>query len=306
MAAFTWNTSVPSTPDPTYVVVDSIALSATEANVRDFFAFCGPIELLELKKQENGTQSALIKFGNVDAAKTSLLLSNAVINYEPITVSPLFQNAMPATPPSHDASGSSAASAARQTDTSASAANASYEGKPALYVIHELLAAGHILGDHVVRRASEFDSRYRVTNRTQEQARSLDNHYKFSNYLQQWDEKFNISKRAKDAYTKVQSHPVGQKVMITVNDAYQSALQLSNEARQIAERKVANDEKLFGKIPIPAALKSSTTNNSGGNNTGSASSASFSPAPSSSSAAPAAAAAPASPATRNVQNEKQE
>ncbi|KAJ1883054.1 Protein vip1 [Coemansia sp. RSA 1722] len=305
MAAFAWNTSVPSTPDPTYVVVDSIALSATESNVRDFFAFCGPIELLELKKQENGTQSALIKFGNIEAAKTSLLLTNAVINYEPITVSPLFQNAMPATPPPHaeHSSGSNpAGSNTRQTDyNSSNVASTSYEGKPALYVVHELLAAGYLVGERVVNRASEFDSKYRVSGRTQEQARSLDNHYKFSNYLQQWDEKFNLSKRAKDAYSKVQSHPVGQKVLITVNDAYQSALQLSNDARQIAERKVANDEKLFGKIPIPAALKSSASASQGAStstNTSSASNAAgFSPASSSS-------ATPAGPAARDVNNEK--
>ncbi|KAJ1853034.1 Protein vip1 [Coemansia sp. RSA 2703] len=258
MTAFTWNTSVPSTPDPTYIVVDNIALSATETNVRDFFAFCGPIESLELKKQESGTQSALLKFGNVEAAKTSLLLSNALINYEPINVSPLFPQTSQATPPSTSHSASSDSSASRQAHPSESAANTNYEGKPALYVVHELLAAGYLVGEHVVNRASEFDSKYRVTDRTHEQARSLDNQYKFSNYLQQWDEKFNITKRAKDAYTKVQSHPVGQKVLFTVNEAYQSALQLSNDAREIAERKRTNDEKLFGKIPLPTAPRTDT------------------------------------------------
>ncbi|KAJ1725725.1 Protein vip1 [Coemansia erecta] len=258
MTAFTWNTSVPSNPDPTYIVVDNIALSATETNVRDFFAFCGPIDTLELKKQENGTQSALLKFGNVEAAKTSLLLSNALINYEPISVSPLFPQTSQGTPPPAGQSATSGSTASRQAHPSEGAANTSYEGKPALYVVHELLAAGYLVGEHVVGRASDFDSKYRVTDRTHEQARSLDNHYKFSNYLQQWDDKFNISKRAKDAYTKVQSHPVGQKVLFTVNEAYQSALQLSNDAREIAERKRANDEKLFGKIPLPTAPRADT------------------------------------------------
>ncbi|KAJ2752611.1 Protein vip1 [Coemansia pectinata] len=246
MVTVNWNTSIPSTPDATFIVVDSIALSATETNVRDFFAFCGPIEILELQKLESGSQRALIKFSNAEAAKTSLLLSNALINYEPIHVSPLFPSVSGTPPP--PASGPSHEQRAAHD----------YEGKPALYVVHELLAAGYLVGEHVVGRASEFDSKYRVTGRTTEQARSLDSQYKFSNYLQQWDDKFNITRRAKQAYDKFQSHPVGSKVVLTVNDAYQSALQLSQEAKDLAERKRANDEQLFGKIPLPPAPRTNT------------------------------------------------
>ncbi|KAJ2687087.1 Protein vip1 [Coemansia spiralis] len=248
MVTMSWNTSLPSAPDATYIVVDSIALSATETNVRDFFAFCGPIEILELQKLESGSQRALIKFSNAEAAKTSLLLSNALINYEPIHVSPLFTSSPGSTSP--PVAGPSSAEQQRGTHD--------YEGKPALYVVHELLAAGYLVGEHVVGRASEFDSKYRVTNRTTEQARSLDSQYKFSNYLQQWDDKFNLTRRAKQAYDKFQSHPVGSKVVLTVNDAYQSALQLSQEAKELAERKRANDEQLFGKIPLPPAPRTNT------------------------------------------------
>ncbi|KAJ2898717.1 Protein vip1 [Coemansia aciculifera] len=255
-----WKTSVPSSPyapeAATFIVVDNIALSATETNVRDFFAFCGPIEILELQKLESGTQRALIKFSNGEAAKTSLLLSNALINYEPIHVSSLF--------PSHSSSPGPAGGEGHANEQQHAAAGNrgaphDYEGKPALYVVHELLAAGYMVGEHVVGRASEFDSKYRVTDRTQEQARSLDNQYKFSNYLQQWDDKFKISSRAKQAYDKFQSHPMGSKVVLTVNDAYQSALQLSQEAKVLAEGKRARDDKLFGKIPLPPAPRQGNT-----------------------------------------------
>ncbi|KAJ2580214.1 Protein vip1 [Coemansia sp. RSA 1836] len=260
VTTMSWNTSIPSAPDATFIVVDNIALSATETNVRDFFAFCGPIEILELQKLESGTQRALIKFGNAEAAKTSLLLSNALINYEPIHVSPLFPSSQPSTtPPPPPAAG--AASGSSQQQQQQRGASADYEGKPALYVVHELLAAGYLVGEHVVGRASEFDSKYRVTDRTQEQARSLDSQYKFSNYLQQWDDKFKLTNRAKKAYDKFQSHPVGSKVVLTVNDAYQSALKLSQEARELAERKRARDEQLFGKIPLPPAPRASTSTN---------------------------------------------
>ncbi|KAJ2732161.1 Protein vip1 [Coemansia sp. BCRC 34962] len=247
MVTMSWKTPLPLPLGETYIIVEGIALSATEANVRDFFAFCGPIEILELQKLESGSQRALIKFGNVDAAKTSLLLSNALINYEPIRVSSASTSAPAAASPP----------VAGPSSTEQRGAH-DYEGKPALYVVHELLAAGYLVGEHVVGRASEFDSKYRVTDRTTEQARSLDSQYKFSNYLQQWDDKFKLTRRAKQAYDKFQSHPVGSKVVLTVNDAYQSALQLSQEARELAERKRANDEQLFGKIPLPPAPRTNT------------------------------------------------
>ncbi|KAI9499745.1 hypothetical protein BX070DRAFT_231538, partial [Coemansia spiralis] len=165
----------------------------------------------------------------------------------------LFPQALsPSTPPTYATDSANQQPSASGSPSSRNPIeDANYEGKPALYVVHELLAAGYFVGEHVVSRASEFDSKYRVVNRTQEQARSLDNQYKFSAYLQHWDDKFKISQRAKDAYNKIQDHPVGQKVILTVNDAYQSALQLSQDAHKIADRKRAQNEQLFGKIPLP-------------------------------------------------------
>ncbi|KAJ2801046.1 Protein vip1 [Coemansia guatemalensis] len=256
MVSTNWNTKIPTTPDPTYIEVDHIALSADEKTVQEAFAFCGKIDSLELQKQENGYQRALIKFSTVEAAKTALLLSSVLINHEAIEVNPLFREAHPTTPPSGP--GAAQGQQPPQISRSGTAADTNYEGKPALYVAHELLAAGHMLGERVLARASQFDAKYRVTDRTQTQARSMDNQYKFSSYLQQWDDKFKISNRAKNAYDKIQSNSVGQKFILTVNDAYQSALQLSKDARDIAERKRANDERLFGKIPLPRAPSSTS------------------------------------------------
>ncbi|KAJ1801394.1 Protein vip1 [Coemansia sp. RSA 2399] len=266
MVTTNWTTAIPTEPDSRYIQVEHISLSADESTVRNFFAFCGNIETLELKKEMDGTQRALIKFADAEAAKTSLLLTNAQINHEYISVSPLFPSAHPsATPPVYNTDPNQQAAAAAPPPLQAAGSSgrnpivdANYEGKPALYVVHELLAAGYFLGEHVVSRASEFDSKYRVTDRTQSQARSLDSQYRFSSHLQSWDEKFNISRRAKDAYNKMQSHPVGQKVAFTVNEAYQSAMQLSQDARQIAERKRDHNEQLFGKIPLPNTPRSTS------------------------------------------------
>ncbi|KAJ1729043.1 Protein vip1 [Coemansia biformis] len=251
MVTSTWKTDLTAGPPGTYVLVERVPPSADEKTVREFFTFCGTIDTLELQKQESGAQSALIKFESTEAAKTALLLSHALINQEPIEVSPLYpETHEPATPPP---GARGAADVPPQVPRATTAADTNYEGKPALYVAHELLAAGYMLGERVLSRASKFDAKYRATDRTQSQARSLDNQYKLSGYLQQWDDKFKVSNRAKSAFDKVQGHPVGQKVLFTVNEAYQSALQLSKDARDIAERKRANDERIFGKIPLPRA-----------------------------------------------------
>ncbi|KAJ2782863.1 Protein vip1 [Coemansia javaensis] len=251
MTSIKWNTPLPATPDGTYVLVERIPLSASADTVREFFTFCGDITVLELQKNEAGFQSALIKFAAPEAAKTALLLSHALINHEAIEVMPLFPEALPPGTPPAAADAADNRAAPPPAARAPTAADTNYEGKPALYVAHELLAAGYMLGERVLSRASEFDSKYRVTDRTQTQARSLDSTYKVTSYLHQWDEKFKISSRAKSAIDKMQNHPTGQKLMLTVNDAYQSALELSRDARDIAERKRANNERIFGKIPLP-------------------------------------------------------
>ncbi|KAJ2162058.1 Protein vip1 [Coemansia sp. RSA 552] len=259
MVTANWNSQLPSAPDATYVVAERIPLSATESTVREFFEFCGPIEQLTLEKVESGHQRALVKFSTAEAAKTALLLGDAQINYETIEVKPLF----PATHPEaqHSESEHQPATGTRAPITT-SPADANYEGKPALYVAHELLAAGYMLGERVLDRASQFDAKYRVKDRTQTQARSLDNDYKCSDYLQQWDDKFKVSNRAKSAYDKLQSNSLGKKVMFTVSEAYQSALQLSRDAASIAERKRQNDEKLFGKFSLPRSSSRSSASGS--------------------------------------------
>ncbi|KAJ2129884.1 Protein vip1 [Coemansia sp. RSA 678] len=244
MVTINWKTQLPAHPDPRYIVVEHIHNSASEQEVRDFFSFCGSIQSIEMQPQDKEYNRALVVFEQEDAGKTALLLGDAHIKNVSIVVMPLHaQNAD--SPPNYE-------HATRAVDTD-------YKGKPALYVAHELMAAGYMLGERVLSRASHYDAKYQVSDRTQTQARSLDNQYKFSNYLQQWDDKFKISDRAKVAYDKMQSNPLGKRAIFTVNEAYQSAIQMSNNAREIAERKRAGGEKLFGTIPLPRASSTSST-----------------------------------------------
>jgi len=71
------------------VIVSNIALSTAENTISEFFSFCGKITALKVSPAADGQSlTAYITFESQSASKTSLLLSNALINDCPITVQP--------------------------------------------------------------------------------------------------------------------------------------------------------------------------------------------------------------------------
>jgi RNA recognition motif-containing protein len=80
------------------VQVREISPKATDKTVADFFSFCGKINKLTMKvypsshvsrdpASSDGAQMAIVEFDTDAAARTALLLSNALIVDRPITVS---------------------------------------------------------------------------------------------------------------------------------------------------------------------------------------------------------------------------
>ncbi|KYQ94310.1 RNA-binding region RNP-1 domain-containing protein [Tieghemostelium lacteum] len=75
-------------PDLT-VFVSNISLKANSKSVSDFFSFCGKIVNLVLRNDQTGSsQESLVMFETDSAAKTALLLTNALIVDKVITVVP--------------------------------------------------------------------------------------------------------------------------------------------------------------------------------------------------------------------------
>eukprot|EP00013_Stygamoeba_regulata_P029671 CAMPEP_0177651770 /NCGR_PEP_ID=MMETSP0447-20121125/12737_1 /TAXON_ID=0 /ORGANISM="Stygamoeba regulata, Strain BSH-02190019" /LENGTH=421 /DNA_ID=CAMNT_0019154897 /DNA_START=23 /DNA_END=1288 /DNA_ORIENTATION=+ len=75
------------------VFVYDIALDASEAKVREVFAFSGNIEKLAIHETpaaytdaQGGSQRALIQFSSLQAAQTALLLSKCLVHGRPIVV----------------------------------------------------------------------------------------------------------------------------------------------------------------------------------------------------------------------------
>lgn len=138
---------IPTEPTPKLVRVNNISQKTPEKTIRDFFAFCGKIQELELKK-EGDHQTALILFERASAAKTAALLSNALLDESHIQVEPYFSNA-------------SAAAADEEKSPTED------DTKPKASVMAELLAAGYTLSDQVIQAGHDFDQKYGVRARVQ-------------------------------------------------------------------------------------------------------------------------------------------
>lgn len=124
------------------VVVTNIDEHASEKTVKDFFLFCGKIKEFELIKEEsNDKQLAYVTFERDTAAKTALMLTNAVIGNSQITVRPA-EDCQSYNDESDDC------------DIQAS--------KPKAAIFAEILAAGYSLQDAILEKGIEFDAKYGI------------------------------------------------------------------------------------------------------------------------------------------------
>ncbi|RIA85647.1 hypothetical protein C1645_781471 [Glomus cerebriforme] len=126
------------------VIVTDISEKASEKTVKDFFLFCGKIKDFELIKEENSDkQVAFITFERDTAAKTALMLTNAVIGDSQITV--------------------------KSADDASSGSDDPFDGsdeqsiKPKAAIFAEILAAGYTLQDAIIEKGIECDAKYGVS-----------------------------------------------------------------------------------------------------------------------------------------------
>jgi len=152
------------------VLVTNISPSANEKTVSDFFSFCGKINQLYLKKEEGkDTSAAVIQFETESAAKTALLLTNALIVDRPITVTAYVQSG-PAAESSADPTPSP------MTDNAPVDASkienkdfggVSDEDRSKTSVVASLLAAGYKLASDALEQAKKLDERNNFSARAQ-------------------------------------------------------------------------------------------------------------------------------------------
>jgi len=150
------------------VVVTNISPSANEKTVSDFFSFCGKIGKLYLKKEEGKeTNAAVIQFETESAAKTALLLTNALIVDRPITVTQFVVLA----PSQENAPSSQPVDLGTPVDasqiTQRDFGNVSDEQRTKTSVVASLLAAGYVLSNDAFDQAKEFDDKHGFSRKAQ-------------------------------------------------------------------------------------------------------------------------------------------
>ncbi|KAL0078687.1 hypothetical protein J3Q64DRAFT_1765674 [Phycomyces blakesleeanus] len=194
-----FTTVLPSEPTPNIVLVKNIASTTQEKTIRDFFLFCGKIKEFEIIKDDEH-QKALVWFERPSAAKTAILLSNASVDNVNILVEPYFESTDP-----------------NKTDEKENIKDTDQEAKPVSNVMAEILAAGYSLGDNILAKGLEFDTKIGFTSRVQQYFNQLQAN------LQQLNQKYHVSDRAMDVEHKI---GIQDKAMSAVGAAQATASEL--------------------------------------------------------------------------------
>jgi len=145
------------------VFVENISPSATEKTIADFFSFCGKITNLTLRNREDRGSDAIITFETEAAAKTALLLTNALIVDRPILVSAYREELHPKPTSNDDSVTSTVELKGEQIQNRPQPLPAEQRTKTS--VIASMLAAGYTLGADAVASARKIDEQNGLTQR---------------------------------------------------------------------------------------------------------------------------------------------
>jgi len=145
----------------TTVYVTNISTSANEKTVSEFFAFCGKIIHVKLNTYAHGSE-AIVVFETEAAAKTALLLTNALIADRPITVIPyggeeekIFN--------SHRGHHLESTTELKGQDIPNKPHTVPAENRSKTSVIASMVAAGYTLGSDAVAKAKEVDEQNHIS-----------------------------------------------------------------------------------------------------------------------------------------------
>jgi len=164
----------------TQVYVTNISPSASEKTVTDFFSFCGKINSMTLRTLEGGTKEAVIEFQTDAAAKTALLLTNALIVDRPIAVVPYTGPAQQSDEQVSHESKVDADEIQQQHHTVPD------QERTKTSVIASLLAAGYSLGADAVDKARSYDEEHGLSQTIMGKAQQINEQYKIGQTASAW------------------------------------------------------------------------------------------------------------------------
>ncbi|KAL1547358.1 binding partner of ACD11 1-like [Salvia divinorum] len=181
------------------VKVSNVSLSATEQDIQEFFSFTGVIQYVELKSENERSQSAYVTFIDAQNAETAVLLSGATIVDQSVTI---------ALEPNYTLPASAAATASQGDNAGGGVAAAAQKAED---VVSGMLAKGFILGKDALNRAKSFDERHQLISTASARVASLDQKIGLSEKItvgativndkvKEVDQKFQVSEKTKTAF----------------------------------------------------------------------------------------------------------
>ncbi|KAK3181959.1 Protein vip1 [Lecanicillium sp. MT-2017a] len=234
------------------VIVTNIAESTSDAEIREFFSFCGKISDLKITPVAQGEdKKAEVTFEKETAMKTALLLNNTQLGPNHLSVAT-------ASGKEPDDSVQDAKGAERDSD------EITQEEKPRARILAEYLAHGYVVGDAALQRAIELDTKHGVSARFLGTIQNLDQKYHATDRARTADQSYGISERANHFLTglgsyfeKASNTPTGRKIVQFYTDGSKQVQDIHTEARRLADLKkgehggsaykAAGLERFFGK-----------------------------------------------------------
>jgi len=139
------------------VQVSNISPNANEKTVADFFSFCGKITKLYLKKDDGQeTSTAFVQFESESAARTALLLTNALIVDRPITVVTYGAETGQIT---HE----NVVPVASEHITQRDFGSVPDDQRTKTSVVASLMASGYVLASDAITKAKQVDDEHSIT-----------------------------------------------------------------------------------------------------------------------------------------------
>lgn len=245
------------------VIVSHVPKSVSLAKLKEFFAFCGVIKLVdELGADSNGYLKYQVNFELEKALSTALLLNDAELDSVPIAVHE-------ETPPSYASIPDKREVDDNKIQSQDAADNATITGdkeyddilqeeKPKLAILAQLLALGYLVSDDLIRRAVKFDNEKGYTSKFKSFLTDLDQKYvgsqepgttankglnkaqsKFAS-LQQSFQGLSYQQKLQHYFDKASNHPFGIKVHDFYKLLSKEVQDVHAEAKRLYELKRAD------------------------------------------------------------------
>ncbi|KJZ71652.1 hypothetical protein HIM_08964 [Hirsutella minnesotensis 3608] len=232
------------------VHVKNIAGTTSDAEIRDFFSFCGKIADFKVTAEEKN-KAAEVTFEKETAMKTALLLNNTQLGPNHITVTSAAGDA-------DDNGDHYTKNAERDSD------ELTQEEKPRARILAEYMAHGYIVGDAALKRAIDLDNKHGVSSRFVATLQNLDKKYHATDRAKAADSSYGITQRANSILTgigsyfeKASNNPTGKRIVTFYTNSSRQVQDIHSEARRLADikkeehggsaYKAAGLERVFGK-----------------------------------------------------------